>query len=213
MNNQTGSQVELMLVSQLLLDPENPRLASLALTDNPSQFDLLKVLWTEMAVDELVMSIAANGFFPEEPLFVVPVPAKETGSESPDKKLYYVLEGNRRLAAVRILLHDDLRQRLRISNMPVLDQQAKERLRKLPVSIYKDREELWAYLSFRHINAPQEWDAYSKARFVALVHEKYEVPLDQIASRIGDQHETVRRLYRGFKILRQAEEEGSFRCR
>ncbi len=136
-------------VEDLLLDPENPRLASGATKENPSQLDLMKVLWTEMAVDELVLSIAANGYFPEEPLFVIP-----KNPEDPDTK-YVVVEGNRRLAAVRILLYDNLRKKLRAFNMPEIDESAKKKLRKLPVSIYDNREQLWTYLSFRHINTPK----------------------------------------------------------
>jgi hypothetical protein len=191
-------------VDDLLLDAENPRLASAAAAPEPSQFELMKVLWTQMAVDELVLSIAANGYFPEEPLFVIP---EDPGNE--DTK-YIVLEGNRRLAAVHILLDDDLRTQLRVTGMPEINKAAKEELRLLPVSIYENRQVLWTYLSFRHINSPQEWDAYSKAKFVARVHEQYGVNLEEISSRIGDQHETVRRLYRGYKVLRQAEEEGVY---
>jgi len=57
-------------VEQLLLDTDNPRLASGA--GGKTQEDLLRLLWTEMAVDEVAFSIAANGFFPEEPLLVIP---------------------------------------------------------------------------------------------------------------------------------------------
>ena len=104
-------------VEDLLLDAQNPRLARGTEQECPSQFELIKVLWTQMAVDELVLSIAANGYFPEERLFVIPaVPAEEGGK-------YIVLEGNRRLAAVRILLDDDLRQKLRATNMPKIDGQ------------------------------------------------------------------------------------------
>lgn len=191
-------------VDNLLLDPENPRLASGRQTDSPTQLSLIKRLWTEMAVDELVMSIAANGFFSEEPLFVIP-----TNNDRWDGK-YYVVEGNRRLAAVRILLDSKLRSQLRITNMPELDDIQRAKLQKLPVSKYEDRKELWAFLSFRHINAPQAWDAYSKAKFVALVHDDYGISLEEISRRIGDQHETVKRLYRGYKALNQAENAGVY---
>ena len=56
-------------VEHLLLDVKNPRLASGF--GGETQEDLLRVLWTEMAVDEVALSIAANGFFREEPLLVI----------------------------------------------------------------------------------------------------------------------------------------------
>jgi len=78
-------------------------------------------------------------------------------------------------------------------------------LDRLPVSVYPRREDLWQYFGFRHINGPKPWDAYSKAKYVTEVHEKFGKSLDEIAESIGDRHTTVKRLYRGFKILEQAE--------
>ncbi len=199
-------QIVGMPVSQLLLDKDNPRLAS-TVTGN-SQFDLLKVLWTEQAVDELILSIAANGFFPEEPLFVIPEHPNADGNDPSIK--FIVIEGNRRLAAVLILLHDNLRKDLRVTNLPEIGADTKNQLRVLPVSKYQNREELWAYLSFRHINTAKPWDAFSKAKYVAHVHEDYHIPLDVLARRIGDKHSTVLRLYRGYKVLQQAEEQGGY---
>jgi len=87
--------VSRILVKNLLLDAQNPRLAPAKSGD--SQEDLLKILWTEMAVDEVALSIAANGFFEEEPLFAIPANAQETDQT---KRRFVVVEGNRRLAAL-----------------------------------------------------------------------------------------------------------------
>ena len=80
----------------------------------------------------------------------------------------------------------------------------------LPVSIYSDREAIWQYYGFRHINGPKPWDPYSKAQFIANVHESQRVDLDHIAESIGDRHYTVQRLYRGYVVLRQAEKMAEF---
>lgn len=192
-------------VDSLLLDKDNPRLAS---GNGPvEQFDVLQVLWTEMAVDELVYSIAANGYFQEEPLFVIPDPASRDSAEAK----YVVVEGNRRLGAVLILLHDEYREKLKADNLPRISAEDKERLSILPVSVYQDREELWTYLSFRHINGPKVWDSFSKAKYIAQVHEEYKIGLAEIARRIGDRHSTVERIYRGYKVLEYAEKERRFR--
>ncbi len=190
---------------QLLLDPENPRLASG--TGGKSQRELLRILWNEMAVDEVALSIAANGFFQEEPLFVIPANTHKNGTQ---KEKYIVIEGNRRLAAVLLLRDDALRRELRATDLPQISAEAKARLAFLPVSIYNDRKELWEYYGFRHINGPKEWDAFSKAQYIAKVYEEYGVPLEEIARKIGDLHSTVIRLYRGNVLLRQAEEHAGF---
>ena len=44
------SEIADIRIEQLLLDEENPRLSSSAV-DKPNQEDLVRVLWTEMAVD------------------------------------------------------------------------------------------------------------------------------------------------------------------
>ena len=198
-------QPEDIPVDDLLLDGENPRLASTA--QGPSQEDLLRVLWTEMAVDEIALSIAANGFYQQEPLLVIP---ENPGEANGQRRKHIVVEGNRRLAAVLLLRDEGLRSRIKATNLPSIDADAQRALEKLPVLVYPDRQKLWAYLGFRHINGTQDWDAFSKARYVADVHEEFRVPLDEIARRIGDRHATVTRLYRGCKILEQAETQADF---
>ena len=190
-------------VENLRLDRENPRLPS---TDIGPDAEVLRYLWREMAVDEVALSIAANGFFPEEPLLVVP---EKRGKKDPAADKFVVVEGNRRLAAVLLLRDPALRQRVK-ADLPHIDAAASEKLGRLPVSIYDDRKDLWEYLGFRHINGPKEWDAFSKAKYVAKVREQYKVDLEEIARRIGDRHAFVKRIYRGYLLVQQAEAEGGF---
>lgn len=182
-------------LQKLLLDEENPRLSSTG--GGKSQVDLARVLYSEMSVDEVAMSIAENGYFEEEPLIVIPS-KKDAGK-------FVVVEGNRRLAAVRLLTDASLRQRVGASDLPQISASAARALETLPCLVYGDRKELWQFLGFRHINGVKAWDASSKASYIAEVHEKYRVSLDDIAARIGDRHSTVKRLYRGLTVLRQAE--------
>jgi len=192
-------------VSQLRLDEENPRLISIVSVGG--QEGIVKAMWREMAVSEVALSIAANGFFKEEPLFVVPLNPKE---KDPDKQIFTVVEGNRRLTAVLLLTDDGLRERVKATDLPELSQREKDALRELPVSVYPDREVLWEYFGFRHVNGPKEWDSFSKAAYVAKVRRDYGVSLDEIARRIGDQNSTVERIYRGYVLLEQAEAEAGF---
>src|SRR5258708_34520853 len=91
-------------VDKLLLDYENPRLASGR--DGTAQDDIVKLLWTEMSVDEVALSIVANGFFPQDNLFPIPQNPNEKDQK---KKKYIIEEGNRRLASLRLLRADALR--------------------------------------------------------------------------------------------------------
>lgn len=192
-------------VDCLLFDKENPRLASSK--DVSSQKDLLKILWKEMAVDEVALSIAANGFFSEANLFVIPENQKE---KDETKKRYIVIEGNRRLAAVKLLRDEKLRNEIKATDLPVIPAKEQAALDALPVSIYDSRKSLWEYFGFRNINGSMEWGSFSKAKYVAYIKDQYNISLDEIAKKIGDQHFAVKRLYRGYVILMQAEEQAGF---
>ena len=90
-------EVARMKVSDLSFDVGNPRLPEFDLTSASTDVEIVRILWDAMDVRELVMSIVASGFFPHEPLIV----ARENGKN-------IVIEGNRRLAAVKLLLVPDL---------------------------------------------------------------------------------------------------------
>ena len=192
-------------VDNLLFDVENPRLTmgDEVRTDR----EMVRVLWNNMAVDEIVDSVAANGFFLEEPLIVVPRVQHKADLK---KDKFVVVEGNRRLAAVRLLLSTDLQRAIGAKEIPAIDQKLQRELQELPVGVYPERENVWAYLGFRHINGPKPWDALGKAQFVARVHEEQGLDLNDIAKQIGDRNVTVKRLYRGFTLLRQAEKRAGF---
>ena len=164
--------------------------------DTPDR-EIVKILWDAMDVRELAQSIAASGYFPHEPLIAV----EEDGN-------YVVIEGNRRLAAVRLLLDDELADEVNC-RVRIKDIDKREALRRLPV-IVSDRKLSWRYLGFKHVNGPANWSSYAKAQYIAEVHRSYGIPLAGIAEQIGDGHRVVQRLYRGLMVIDQAEREKVF---
>ncbi len=183
---------------QLFLDPSNPRLAEAGLTVR-DQSRILKLLWEERAVNEIVTSIAASGYWPQEVLFAV----QEVGK-------LIVVEGNRRLSAVKLLSSPDLRREIGATGIPGLSKEHLASIKELPVVVCDSRESLWKYVGFKHVNGPQDWDSIAKAEYIFRVHREYDVPLEEIASTIGDDNATVKRLYRGLTVLQQAEKAGVF---
>jgi hypothetical protein len=191
----SNAKYERIELKKLLLDPDNPRLAELGIPSGASQYELLKALWDEMAVEEVAMSIAYSGYFEHEPLFV---------EKKPDGS-FVVIEGNRRLAAVKLLVDGSLRQKVKAIRLPTIDSTRAAELAELPV-IITTREDSWRYLGFKHVNGPATWGSYAKAQYIAHVHNNYGVPLDDIAAQIGDGNSTVLRMYRGLMIVQQAEQ-------
>jgi hypothetical protein len=91
------TQIVQIPVAELHFDRHNPRMAEFGIEAATPEKEILTTLWDLMDVLELVQSITASGFFPHEALIV----AEEKG-----KKI--VIEGNRRLAAVKVLLNPAL---------------------------------------------------------------------------------------------------------
>jgi hypothetical protein len=181
----------LVPVADLYLDPRNPRLVA----HSGSQKELLAVLWRDFAVHEVAISIAANGYWEYEPLLVT----RESGR-------LYVVEGNRRLAAVKLLLDEAERVRVGATDLPEVANSRRDELVNLPV-LERPRDQVWQYIGFKHVNGPQAWQSYSKAQYIGWVHNELRIPLEDIADTIGDAHDTVLRLYRALMILEQAERE------
>jgi hypothetical protein len=171
-----------------LTDPDHSSKKLNAATQNP---EYPKILWEAMDVRELVQSIAASGYFAHEPLIV-----------TTEGKKNIVIEGNRRLAAVKVLLDGPPEESE--WEIPKLTRAAQAALQTLPV-IHSTRKDSWRYLGFKHVNGPAKWSSYAKAKYIAEVHRKYKVSLEDIANQIGDRHRTVQRLYRGLMVIDQAE--------
>jgi len=184
-------------VSELHFDRENPRLVEYGIKPNTAENDILTILWEAMDVEELVLSIASSGYFPHEPLIV----CEERGK-------HVVLEGNRRLAALKVLSVDGLAT-ANGWKVPEISDELRDSILEVPV-IFEDRESSWKYLGFKHVNGPTKWTSFAKAKYIAQVHRDYGVSLEDIARQIGDGHKTVQRLYRGLMVLEQAEQSGAY---
>jgi hypothetical protein len=190
-------------VKDLDFDPENPRLREAGVPADAGQLDIAEALWTHLQAEEIAMSIiAAKVFFPHEPLMV----------ESSGNGRYVVIEGNRRLVAVRAIIDKRFRKTIGAEGFEDFKEstpELEERLKELPC-IVTTREKLWQFIGFKHVNGPKPWSAISKAEFIADVHENRKVGLSEVARQIGDRHQTVKRLYQGWCVHRQANDSGVF---
>ena len=185
-------------VEWLALDRENPRLvhSSGELTDA----DIIAQLYRSEDLSELLQSIAANGYLDIEPLIVLEGTEKLT-----------VLEGNRRLAAIRLLEQPELaelvseRANIRVT-VPDLDEKFRSTLQEISVYRVESRADARAFIGFKHINGAAKWESYAKARFAANWYRDGGVTLEVIAAQIGDKHDTIKRMVNAIYVLDQADE-------
>lgn len=195
---QTSSQWDF---SNLKLDQLNPRLPEDYQGSDKTQSTLLGYFYKTYELEELATSYVANGFFKSEPLIIL-----SDGT---------VLEGNRRLAALKFLFHD---QDAEDAGVPKFDsdeefpQERQDSLKSIPVIIVDSRSELTAYLGYRHINGPKQWSPASKARFVTkrvldFVKDQVEFPFKMAAKEIGSNTPGVRNMYQHYSLLKIARDD------
>ncbi len=190
----------------LQLDPHNPRLITSA-NDMRNDDAVIRELHDEGELSELLQSIASNGYLDFEPLVVTLV--------KPSDKRLTVLEGNRRLAAIRVLTDPKLATRLSIT-APEVSASLAPSLRAVRVIRVGNRADARPFIAFKHINGPHRWESYAKAKFAAdwYAAEKKRgeagLSLTEIAERIGDNHDTIKRMVAAIYVLDQAEERRLF---
>ena len=189
-------------VERLKLDRLNPRL--FAIGPEPSDIDIIAELYRSEDLSELLQSIAANGYLDIEPLIVLGEPGYLT-----------VLEGNRRLAAIRLLetpaLATQIRNRTRVRiTVPTLPEGLRDTIRGVSVYRVNSRKDARSFIGFKHINGAAKWGSYAKAQFAANWHRSGEATLEEIAAQIGDNHDTIKRMVNGIYVLEQADKADIF---
>ncbi len=77
-----------------------------------------------------------------------------------------MLEGNRRLAAIRILQDPALARGTGIAP-PKVSADVLKSLKEVTVYAVSSPDQAREYIGFKHINGPHKWEALAKARFAA----------------------------------------------
>ena len=141
-------------VSNLLLDPQNPRIPP---TDSElSQDELLAELIEHDKVYELAKKIALNGYYVDESLIIAPRNGK-----------FVVVEGNRRLAALKVLLSPAAAPAQHQGKFRSLSAMIpREMIKLVPVTVAPSREAALPLISEKHTRSSvEQWETAQKARF------------------------------------------------
>ncbi len=198
-------KIDFIPTSKLHFDPRNPRFYKLhkILSDDETVSEMLE----DEGIQELMLSIGAKNYFPGEPLLII---QNEEGEGD-----YIVMEGNRRLTAVK-LLNGELpipnRQRRSIER---IIEQSEYKPENLPCVICDDKFEVTRYLGFRHVRGVKEWDSLSKAIYVQELLEQikddtYDNKIKSIAVEIGSNADYVSRLLSALKLYEAAKDSDFF---
>jgi hypothetical protein len=138
-------------ITELFLDPENIRLEVPVQASQPS---LINDLFVNENAMQVLESIAQNGFFPDE----MPVVVKEKGK-------LVVMEGNRRVAALKVLARPEL-YAAREAAIRELLKTAVPFPRELEVVLAPDRRSVRRLLAAKHtMTARKPWRPLRQAAF------------------------------------------------
>jgi hypothetical protein len=195
--------IEYLNLNDLELDPENPRLPQSVARDTMSMVDYIV---SSSAIEELMGAIAENGFFSAEPLVVV---------KSKARGKYSVVEGNRRLTALKLL------QSIESCSNPSqkireLSANAKFKPTSIPVIIKGTRKEVLPYLGFRHITGIKQWDSLAKARYIEQLFDVTDASATPekryfaVAKSIGSRSDFIHRNLDALAVYRVLEDKNFF---
>ena len=140
----------------LLLDQRNPRL--LPRTTPATQPELVAEMIEHEDVYAMAKSIAERGFFPHELIIAIE-----------DHTRIVVVEGNRRLCAVKLLISPTLAPEDHRSRFKKLSHKVNiAQIRKLPILIAPSRDAAAPLIQSRHTRTEiEKWEPVMQARFYA----------------------------------------------
>jgi len=154
--------------------------------------------WT---LDELARSYLENGgFWLHEALLVV-------REELYGQERLIVVEGNRRLAALKYLFnaYNGNPASRKWKEISEITPPPPNLFTKVPFILVENRRDIQAFLGFRHVTGIKQWDADEKAFFIAKLIDEEGLTFAQVMRQIGSTTPAVRRHYIAYRVLLQIE--------
>ncbi|MBL4882913.1 MAG: hypothetical protein JKY95_00065 [Planctomycetaceae bacterium] len=197
-----STEVKLIKITDLKLDPKNPRLGRAFVSTNPKQ-PAIQLKLEDASLDELIVSFLESTFWPQEALIT-------TVDLIGKKSVRHVIEGNRRLAALKILQQYREGKELSSKWESLIDNVEKKQLDwldQIPCITVESRADVKSYLGFRHVSGIKEWRPADKAEFIAGMIENDGLSYQTVMRRIGSKTHVVRSHYVAYKLLQQMEKQ------
>lgn len=200
---------EELAISTLLLDPNNYRLQD-EVGFRPASYERYHLEQVQKAtflrlkssgIKELHDSIVANGFLPIERIVVTPY----LNDDAPG--FYLVIEGNRRVAALRQIAEE-------VAGGVEIPSKVEAVLQAVPCVVVDEGDggEYFkeALMGVRHVGGIKEWGGYQRAKLIADMRDLYDLSANDISAKIGLSVREVNRRYRAFKALEQMKDDDEF---
>lgn len=192
-----NKKVQMIDINDILLDSNNPRF--LEKDNNASQDDLLGRLNNSFDPLSVAESIVKNGYSQSEPVVTY---------TSDDGKSFVVGEGNRRVAALKIMLNDNFRALLKKNKkewdkLAELFQKAYGKNVKIPAVNYDSRSEILPIVSQSHINGKLPWGASEQARFISDLTDKENKSFEEVSELTGIKISEVKEKYASIKVCEE----------
>ncbi len=195
------SPISYVAIGDLSLDSANPRMPESVLRDEKS---MMAFIAESTAIEDLMQAIAQNGFFEGEPVVAI----EENGK-------LIVVEGNRRLTAVRLLNNPYIIDKP-AGRIVSISENAINKPPEIPVIIRKNREEVLPYLGFRHITGVKQWEPLAKARYIEQIYNgtdknnSPEMRYAEVARIIGSRKDHIHRNLDALAVYRVIRENDFF---
>lgn len=183
--------------ADLDLDPLNPRLpvSCTGLSDD----GLIQFVANTYDAIDIARSIARYGYFETEPVIAIP-----------NRSRHMVVEGNRRLAALKILFEPGRLGRLELDDADEWRRLAAGTTSPadIPVLVVADRQEVAPIVGYRHIAGIIPWDPFAQARFISGLMTQPGMTFETVGHVVGKRPTEVKAAYRNFHIADAARRAG-----
>jgi transposase-like protein len=195
------NKIDYAKLAELHFDPDNPRLGRENTKKDLRESKILELM-KDWMLEELALSFLESGFWPQEALIVI----KQTVGGKP---FLVVVEGNRRLAALKLLKAAfDGKATSKKWEELISHRKAPPRLfEDIPYILADSRKDIVAFLGFRHVTGIKEWNPAEKAEYIAKLVEDDKMSYEEVCRKIGSKSSTVRQHYISYRLLLQMEDQ------
>lgn len=213
----SSEKIKLLPVKELHFDPNNPRFFNGQGQVFDSEQDVIDFMLRAEAISDLVYSIGQQGFFAAEPLIVIEKEGK-----------YIVAEGNRRLAALKVLnaanaAGSETAAFSLPANIVAIAESLEHHPQEVPCLVYQSEAEVLHFLGYRHVTGIRTWGALQKAFYLErLMHswqkkdeslkqpENYPELFRKLAKDIGSSTPAIRRSLTALAFYKKGAEQNSY---